>query len=58
MTMIYGKKLLTLLNTKQTKWENVGVVFIEDGHKINQNEHLFSKIEDEEITFQLEKLNS
>ncbi len=53
-----SKKLLTLLNTKQTKWENVGVVFIEDGHKINQNEHLFSKIEDEEITFQLEKLNS
>ena len=53
-----SKKLLTLLNTKQTKWENVGVVFIEDGHKINQNEHLFSKIEDDEITFQLEKLNS
>ena len=53
-----SKKLLTLLNTKQTKWENVGVVFIEDGHKINKNEHLFSKIEDEEITFQLEKLNS
>jgi methionyl-tRNA synthetase len=53
-----SKKLLTLLNTKQIKWENVGAVFIEDGHKINQNEHLFSKIEDSEITFQLEKLNN
>ena len=53
-----SKKLLTLLNTKQIKWENVGAVFIEDGHKINQNEHLFSKIEDDEITFQLEKLNN
>ena len=53
-----SKKLLTLLNTKQIKWENIGAVFIEDGHKINQNEHLFSKIEDDEITFQLEKLNN
>ena len=34
---------------EQIKWENVGTVFIEDGHKINQNEHLFRKIEDEEI---------
>jgi methionyl-tRNA synthetase len=53
-----SKKLLNLLNSKQIKWENVGTVFIEDGHKINQNEHLFRKIEDEEIIFQLEKLNS
>ena len=49
---------MTLLNTKQIKWGNVGVVFIKAGHKINQNEHLFSKIEDDQITFQLEKLNS
>ena len=53
-----SKKLLNLLNSKQIKWENVGTVFIVDGHKINQNEHLFRKIEDEEIIFQLEKLNS
>ena len=53
-----SKKLLNLLNSKQIKWENVGTVFIEDGHKINQNEHLFRKIEDEEIIFQLEKLNN
>jgi methionyl-tRNA synthetase len=53
-----SKKLLNLLNAKQIKWENVGAFFIEDGHKINQNEHLFRKIEDEEIVFQLEKLNS
>ena len=53
-----SKKLLNLLNAKQIKWDNVGAFFIEDGHKINQNEHLFRKIEDEEIAFQLEKLNS
>ena len=53
-----SKKLMNLLNMNKIAWNSVGGILINDGHKVNPNEHLFSKIEDEEITYQLEKLNN
>ena len=53
-----SKKLITLLNMNKISWDNVGSTLIKDLHIINHNELLFSKIEDEEIEKQLEKLNN
>jgi methionyl-tRNA synthetase len=53
-----SKKLMGLLNMNKIAWDSVGGILINDGHKVNPNEHLFSKIEDEEITYQLKKLNN
>ena len=53
-----SKKLKTLLNLKETDWDQINTTLISEQQKINKHEHLFRKIEDHEIERQLEKLNS
>jgi methionyl-tRNA synthetase len=50
-------KLRTLINLNELKWENAGKSdLLPPGHIINKPELLFEKIEDEEITLQVDKL--
>jgi len=51
------KKLRGWLNINDLKWRNAGNIdLIETGHQINKPDLLFEKIEDEAITFQIDKL--
>jgi len=53
-----AKKLCHLLNIPQHTWNDAGNrELLKPGHKINQPELLFEKIEDDAIDFQLKKLN-
>ncbi|MCM4155187.1 methionine--tRNA ligase [Gramella sp. AN32] len=54
------KKMLNNANVENGKWGDVSLTteLIKAGHKIGQAELLFSKIEDEEIEKQLEKLKA
>jgi len=53
-----AKKLCHLLNLPQHSWNDAGKKeLLKPGHKINQPELLFEKIEDDVIDFQLKKLN-
>jgi len=45
------------LNLSNLTWNDAGGIIINDNHKINAANHLFNKIEDEQIETQLEKLN-
>lgn len=53
-----SEKLLTMFNCDQQKWEDLmnRDLMIESGHQINEAALLFSKIEDETIDFQIQKL--
>ncbi|UWX62310.1 methionine--tRNA ligase [Chryseobacterium oranimense] len=53
-----SEKLLNMFNAKQVNWSDVETqsVLIETGHKINEASLLFSKIEDNVIEAQIEKL--
>jgi len=51
-------KLKKLLNINLQDWNNVSVDLVAANHKINKHEHLFKKIEDNEIEEQLQKLNN
>lgn len=53
-----SEKLLTLFNVQKTDWKDVETksVLIETGHKINEASLLFSKIEDDVIEAQIQKL--
>ncbi|WP_143884991.1 methionine--tRNA ligase [Chryseobacterium binzhouense] len=55
-----SEKLLTLFNVQKTDWKDVETksVLIETGHKINEASLLFSKIEDDVIEAQIQKLES
>ena len=54
-----SKKLLKMLNLKVADWNTIkGKITIEEGHVINSQELLFSKIEDSEIEKQLNKLEA
>ena len=53
-----SKKLFNILNLSPVNWSEAGKSFIKNNHEINQGTHLFSKIEDEEIEFQLNKLKN
>ena len=53
-----SKKLKKILNAKDMKWENAGKIYIHDGHKIEKPTHLFEKIENKDIEYQLKKLNN
>jgi len=54
-----AEKLNRMLNLSQQKWAEAGRVdLVPTAHQINKAEHLFSKIEDEQIAVQMEKLNS
>jgi methionyl-tRNA synthetase len=51
------EKLRLLINLNELKWENAGKRdLLPSGHVINKAELLFEKIEDEEITKQIDKL--
>ena len=52
-----SKKLMKILNVKDLKWKNAGKTYIQDGHKIEKPIHLFEKIENKDIEYQLKKLN-
>ena len=53
-----SEKLLTMFNVEQVSWSDVEnkSVLIETGHKINEASLLFSKIEDNVIEAQIQKL--
>ncbi len=52
-----SKKLMKILNVKDLKWKNAGKTYIQDGHKIEKPIHLFEKIENKDLEYQLKKLN-
>ena len=51
-----SKKLFNMLNIPSENWDTAGECFLKSGHIINDAEHLFSKVEDEDIEIQLNKL--
>lgn len=55
-----SEKLLTLFNVQKSDWKDVETksVLIETGHKINEASLLFSKIEDDVIEAQIQKLEN
>ncbi len=55
-----AEKLQKMFNVSQLSWEEIKneKVLIKSGHQINPSELLFSKIEDETIEFQIQKLEN
>ena len=53
-----SKKLKNLLNLDSGSWYSINHELIKENHKIKAHEHLFRKIEDQEIEYQLNKLNN
>jgi len=55
-----SEKLLNMFNVQKSDWNDVETktVFIETGHQINESSLLFSKIEDDVIDFQIQKLEN
>ena len=53
-------KLLTMFNSEKLTWQEVEnqKVLLKTGHKINEASLLFSKVEDETIEFQIQKLEN
>ncbi|MBK7378816.1 MAG: methionine--tRNA ligase [Ignavibacteriales bacterium] len=50
------EKLFVMLNAKPVDWNESGKPQLKEGHKLNQSEILFPKIEDEKIDAQVNKL--
>ncbi len=53
-----SEKLLTMFNVSKKNWNDVKGVLIESGHQINEASLLFSKIEDDVIETQIQKLEN
>lgn len=55
-----SEKLLKMFNVSQLNWKEIASekILIKTGHQINPAELLFSKIEDETIEFQIQKLEN
>ncbi|KQT18361.1 methionine--tRNA ligase [Chryseobacterium sp. Leaf404] len=55
-----SEKLLNMFNVQKSTWNDVETknVLIEAGHQINESSLLFSKIEDDVIDFQIQKLEN
>ncbi|MDR1951055.1 MAG: hypothetical protein LBP96_02350, partial [Bacteroidales bacterium] len=52
-----AEKINCMLNISAQKWTEAGRVdLVPTAHQINKAEHLFSKIEDDQIVFQMQKL--
>jgi methionyl-tRNA synthetase len=51
-----AESLRKMLNISQVEWETIGSVILPVGHKVNQAELLFEKIEDAAIDQQLDRL--
>ncbi|MHB1688887.1 MAG: methionine--tRNA ligase [Ignavibacteriaceae bacterium] len=52
-----SEKIFYVLNAKKTGWDECGKENLKSGHKLNQPEIIFPKIEDEIIEKQMEKLD-
>ena len=53
-----SKKLKTMLDIKKSSWDNSLNNLIKEGSIIGESSLLFSKIEDEKIEIQINKLNN
>ncbi len=55
-----SEKLLKMFGTQKISWQEVETttILVKTGHKINESSLLFSKIEDETIDFQIQKLEN
>ena len=53
-----SEKLLKMFNVEQRNWNEISGVLIESGHQINEAALLFSKIEDDVIEAQIQKLEN
>ena len=55
-----SEQLLQMINTEKISWQEVenAKVLVKTGHTINESSLLFSKIEDETIDFQIQKLEN
>ncbi len=53
-----SEKLLKMFNTEQKPWQEISGVLLPEGHQINEASLLFSKIEDETVEFQMQKLEN
>ena len=53
-----SEKLLKMFNTEQKPWQEILGVLLPKGHQINEASLLFSKIEDETVEFQMQKLEN
>ena len=53
-----SQKLKKLLNIDNGNWDTIHHDLIKENHKIKPHEHLFRKIEDQEIEYQLNKLKN
>ena len=53
-----SEKLLKMFNTEKKNWQNISGVLVESGHQINEASLLFSKIEDDVIEAQIQKLEN
>ncbi len=51
-----SKKIFNMLNAEKVRWKYAGEVNLPDGHELNKAEILFSKIEDDIIEQQMNKL--
>ncbi len=51
-----SEKIFKMLNTQKCEWEKCGELNLKAGHKLNQPEILFTKIEDNVIEEQINKL--
>ncbi len=52
-----AEKINRMLNISAQKWSEAGRMdLVQTAHQINKAEHLFSRIEDEQIAFQMQKL--
>lgn len=53
-----SEKLLKMFNVEKKNWNEISGVLIESGHQINETSLLFSKIEDDVIEAQIQKLEN
>lgn len=53
-----SEKLLKMFNVEKKNWSEVSGILVPIGHQINESSLLFSKIEDETIDFQIQKLEN
>lgn len=53
-----SEKLLKMFNVEKKNWKDISGIVIESGHQINEATLLFSKIEDDVIEAQIQKLEN
>jgi len=53
-----SSKLKDILTLENVNWNDAGDIIVQENHQINEENHLFEKIEDDKIQEQREKLNT